>query len=189
MDNENGTPRVPDAPAEHSGQPETSKAAPIRNPEAYERSQAEKAARLASKSRDEVEALKGEIAGLKDLLSGFVGEQRAKEEARAAADKIAKREQTIQAVASKFQLPAELAKRLHGETAEELEADAAELAQLVQPPKPVAPSTTPRTIATGNVGQAPATEDRARKLADRVIRGTSGVPRYSEPYDPENYKD
>ena len=191
MSDNNDEPRSSQAPAEQRGQTSADKAAPIRDTEAYERSQAEKAARLAGKSLKENEALKAEIADLKALLSGFVGELKAEKEARATAEKTAKREQLTSAAATQFKLPAGLAQRLNGETAEEILADAKFMAETLGIPqddpaeqskttqKPPAQSNQGRTIATGNV--TPASGDTAgtigRRLAERAMNGKARLKR------------
>lgn len=198
MSDNNDEPRSSQAPAGQSGQRDADKAAPIRDTEAYERSQAEKAARLASKSLKENESLKAEIADLKNLLSGFVGELKAEKEARATADKTAKREQLTSAAAAQFNLPAELAKRLQGETAEEILADAkfyADLGISVETPnpakgqqKPPAPTNQGRTIAMGNVPANNGADAGSigRRLAERAINGRSENIKFTQPFDPDD---
>lgn len=191
MTENNDEPRSSQAPAEQSGQNDADKAAPIRNQEAYERSQAEKAARLAGKASTKVEALEIQVTTLNKNVSDLLAQLTAEREARATAEKTAKREQMIQSAASKFQLPAELAKRLHGETAEELEADAAELAKLVKPQTPNAPSTQTRTLATGNIAPPKGENDSelARRLVDRIRNGKTTSMRFTEPYNPDDNPD
>jgi hypothetical protein len=187
MAEENGVQATPDAPG---GQPQNTKLTPEVEDSELRRARKEAAAARVAKNELATQ-LEQALSGIDRLTKMFEESEKRRNDAEQAAltaTKQAQREQLLQSVVAKFQLPAELAKRLHGETAEELEADAAELAQLVKPQTPPAPTNQGRTIAMGNVpaNNGDAAGTIGRRLADRAMNGKAEQVRFSEPYNPDD---
>lgn len=129
--------------------------------------------REAAKSRKELDAVQAERTKREE--AEMTEAQKLAKQLEDATKKLQHLERMAQvtAIASKHNLPAELATRLQGETPEELEADAEKLSKLIaqpEPPKPKAPGPVNPGVASPGVTEA-------QRIAE-----LTGQPRMSDPF-------